>query len=298
MKSIFLSVVIISALVISGLGGTLATWSDAETSIDNTISTGSVDLLVWDEDNKAYADDLPWGTGVGAKVNIVDMIPCSWYGPYPVTLKEFGQHPDPLPAWIHIKKLVCGNVLPKEGSGYADPSTGESYSGDMKPEPELVAEYGGKVNCVTVPGIGVSGDDCSMGTGVTMNINSDPSGPTAGRVYYTDLLGKYVCNEKYLFDLTPCTSQTIYLWFKLSQAREEDAGYDFIPDPPWDQETDLAGNNFGYDDDYYQNCLHWQKFNDWVSWVYMKDKATFDMEFSVSLLNHAGTIPPPPPPID
>ena len=46
MKSIFLSVVVICALVISGLGGTLAGWSDTEEAQDNVIVTGSLDLKV------------------------------------------------------------------------------------------------------------------------------------------------------------------------------------------------------------------------------------------------------------
>jgi len=39
MKSIVLSVVVISALLVGGIGGTLATWSDSETSEDNYIET-------------------------------------------------------------------------------------------------------------------------------------------------------------------------------------------------------------------------------------------------------------------
>ena len=289
MKSIFLSVVIVCALAISGIGGTLATWSDSEVSFDNTISTGSVDLLV------NGADDEPWGTGVPAVVSIVDMIPCTWYYGGAVELWDAGQHPGTSTAWIHIKKLVCENVLPKVGSGYRDPSTGKPYSNDLKPEPELVAEYGGKVNCVTVPGIGVTGDDCSMATGITLAITEGPSSPTDSPIIgMTNLLEKFVCNEMELFELTPCTPRTIYLWFKLEQKREEAYNLDLIPDPPGDLEPDIAGNNFlDSDPDYYEKYLYWQKFNDWVSWAYMKDKATFDMEFDISLLNHAGEIPDP-----
>jgi predicted ribosomally synthesized peptide with SipW-like signal peptide len=294
MKSIFLSVVIICALAISGIGGTLATWSDSETSPDNTIATGSVDLLV------NGADDLPYGTGVPTKVEIEDMIPCRFYGPFEVELWDAGQHPDETTsAWIHIKKLVCDNVTPVHKSGYPDiyiPTTHPAYNdvyGDIKPEPELVAEYGGKVNCVTVPGIGTLGDDCSMATGITCAITEGPDGPDDGQLY-SNVLDKFVCNELYLFELTPCTPRMIYLWFKLEQKREEAYGLDLIPDPPFDTEVDIADNNFGWDDpDYYEKCYYWQKFNDWVSWAYMKDKATFDMEFDISLLNHAGEIPPP-----
>ncbi len=262
MKSIFLTVVVICALTIAGLGGVLATWSDSETSLGNTIDTGSVDLRV------NGADDEPWGTGVPTKVAIDCMIPCKMYGPFEVTLWNAGICEFPSSAYLHIKDVCCGNALPKEGSGYACPETG-----DLKPEPELVAEFGGKVNCVEVPGIGRTGDDCSMASHVRMwvvdgdptyvPVNDDPNPLVM-------LEGKMIgleCEEYYLFDLEPCNERVIYLWFHLQQDSEEDYGFDFIPDP----------GDPGY------NELYWKKFNDWPSWAMMRDKAQFSMEFDLYL---------------
>ena len=289
-----LAVVVIAALSLAGAGGVFATWSDSEVSFNNTIETGSVDLKV------NGADDLPWGTGVPAKVTIECMVPQKYYGPYEVELWNAGQCQFPSHAYIHVKDMVCSNAEPKintypEGgslcwyeiygpdatTGYPDPSVGQTYSGDLKPEPELVAEYGGKVNCVYVDGVGVDGDDCSMGTGITMTItnSTDPTdvlvNPKGTRL--TDLLGKWECKELYLFDLMPCQPRTIYLWFSLEQDSEDDFPFldDLIVHP--DVMTGLTT------EEYNAALLHWQKFNDWPSWRYMKDRVMFDMEFDLWL---------------
>jgi predicted ribosomally synthesized peptide with SipW-like signal peptide len=235
MKSIFLSVVIICALAISGIGGTLATWSDSEVSFDNYVSTGSLDLKVNGEDDIGpHPDRAMWGNGVPAKVELYDMIPCKWYGPFEVELWNAGQYEDNentfAHAFIHLKNIVCSNVLPKvdangDTTGYPDPSTNQPWSGDLKPEPELVAEYGGKVDCIYVPGVGVEGDDCSVGTHVEMVITTTDVDPTTNDFddilvnpdgyVMRDKLGKWECKEIWLFDLVPCNARTIYLWFHL-----------------------------------------------------------------------------------
>jgi predicted ribosomally synthesized peptide with SipW-like signal peptide len=251
MKSIFLSVVIICALAIAGMGGTLATWSDSETSMDNYIETGSVDLMVNE------TDDLPWGTGVPQKVFIECMVPCKWYGPYYVDLWNAGQCETASEAYIHIKNAFCSNIPAKAGSGYECPETGI-----VSPEPELVAQYGGKVNCTEVPGIGRTGDDCSMRSHIEMIIVDD-----AGNIIVEDKMINLICQEIYLFDLVPCEPRTIELWFHLQQESEEYYGLDLIPDE----------GDAGYDP------MHWAKFNDWPSWALMKDKIQFNMEFDLVL---------------
>jgi predicted ribosomally synthesized peptide with SipW-like signal peptide len=303
-RNVILAVVVIAALSLAGAGGVFATWSDSEVSFNNTIETGSVDLKV------NGADDLPYGTGVPVKVNVTCMIPLKYYGPYEIELWNAGQCNFSSHAYIHVKSLNCSNALPKVNTydpndpnsggslcwyenygqdattGYPDPSTGQSYSGDLKPEPELVAEYGGKVDCVYVPGVGVDGDDCSMGSGVRMIITNstdvndvlvNPQG-----VSMQDELDKWVCNEIWLFDLMPCQPRTIYLWFYMTQDSEEDFGYNFFKTP---QELGLdPGSEVGK-----QAQLRHDKFNDWPSWRYMKDKVTLDIEFDLWLEDTPGS---------
>jgi len=297
-KNIILAVVVIAALSLAGAGGVFATWSDSEVSFNNTVETGSVDLKV------NGADDAPWGQGVPAVVEIECMIPDKFYGPYPIELWNAGQCTFPSHAYIHLKNFVCSNAEPKvnpfpdggsafwpagESTGYPDPSTGLPYSGDLKPEPELVAEYGGKVDCTMVPGVGVDGDDCSMGSGLTMRITNstdvndvlvNPQG-----IRMIDVFSKWECNEIWLFDLMPCQPRTIYLWFYLDQESEDD----FFPEGGFflhPEEMGMEPGDPGYD----AALLHWKKFDDWVSWRYMKDMITFDIEFDLWLEDSPGGI--------
>jgi predicted ribosomally synthesized peptide with SipW-like signal peptide len=64
-----ISLLLLGSLALAGIGGTMATWSDSETSEGNYIETGSVDLLVakcdadWANPG-AFKDDLPYGVGL------------------------------------------------------------------------------------------------------------------------------------------------------------------------------------------------------------------------------------------
>jgi predicted ribosomally synthesized peptide with SipW-like signal peptide len=318
-KSIFLAVVVVVALVIAGTSGVFATWSDSEVSEGNMIETGSVDLKVNGADDQRVLDDgtVLWGDGVPAKVTVECMIPDKFYGPYEVELWNAGQCIFPSHAFIHLKNFVCSNAEPKinpydpadpdsggslcwynnygpdASTGYPDPSTNQPYSGDLKPEPELVAEYGGKVDCTMVPGVGVDGDDCSMGAGLTMRITNSPNlddilvNPDG--VVMIDVFEKWECQEIWLFDLEPCQPRTIYFWFYLDQQSEREFGYNFFPhpnefDPPLTPGTP----------EYEAALLHWEKFDDWPSWRYMKDMITFDIEFDLWLEDSPGGIVNPP----
>jgi predicted ribosomally synthesized peptide with SipW-like signal peptide len=268
MKSVFLSVVVVCALAIAGIGGTFATWSDSETSMGNEIITGSVDLRVNGADDVGPTlDDPKWGEGVPTKVKIDCMVPCKVYGPYEVELWNAGVCDTASRAFIHFKDMCCGNAPPKEGSGYMSPD------GAMKPEPELVAEYGGKVNCLYVPGIGVLGDNCSMMSSVEVMVTNDRAGEDV--LIGPTLLVDIECEEIYLFDLMPCNARTIYLWFHLYQPSEEDYGFDYFADP----------GDTGYDE------LEWKKFNDWPSWALMRDKVVFSIEFDLWLEDDTGFAP-------
>jgi len=260
MKNPFLAVVIICALSISALGGTFATWSDSETSMDNRITTGSVDLKVND------ADDADWGAGVPTKVTIDCMVPSKWYGPFPVDLWNAGECEYASRAYIHFKDMCCTNAPPKAGSGYACPETG-----DMKPEPELVAEFGGKVNCKTVDGIGEAvGDTCSMKSHIRVKVTDEAGNVLIRPIKMIDINSQ----EIYLFDMNPCEPRTINLWFKLDQPSEEDYGFDYFADP----------GDVGYD------RLEWLKFNDWPSWALMRDVLDFSIEFDLWLKDTTNAI--------
>jgi predicted ribosomally synthesized peptide with SipW-like signal peptide len=276
MKSIFLSVVIISALVISALGGTFATWSDSETLWHNQIKTGSLDLLLNGK------DDLPWGSGTAFEISLTDIIPAKWYYGGSAELWNVGQYDTEdgdAHAYIWVKNIACGNIAPNDG-GYPDPSSNNPWSGDLKPEPELVAEYEGKVNSHYVYGYDHAvGDDTSLKSHIKMAVtNTAAPGPyDAGIVYYEDFLYKYAEGEKYLFDLEPNEARTIHFWFYMVQLSEDVLGWDDIIVHPNDMTPVPTGTA------YQAALLHWKKFNDWPSWALMKDWIWFDAEFDLWL---------------
>jgi predicted ribosomally synthesized peptide with SipW-like signal peptide len=281
-KSIILAAVVVVALVIAGTGGVFATWSDSEVSENNFIVTGALDLKV------NGADDAPWGTGVPSKVFIDHMVPSVWYGPFEVELWNAGICDFASQTFIHFKDYDCFNVRPKVnpddpadgGSDYWPRGTTTGYvcpeTGDLKPEPELVAEFGGKVDCTWVDGVGGPlGDTCSMLAAVEIIVTDEAGNFIIGPA----ILGDLYCQEIYLFDLVPCEARTIYLWFHLYQFTEEDFGYNYFLHP--DQlGIDPATDPIAYD----AALMHWIKFNDWPSWAYMRDAVSFSMEFDVLLI--------------
>jgi predicted ribosomally synthesized peptide with SipW-like signal peptide len=282
-KSIILAVVVVVALALAGVGGVFATWSDSEVSANNTIMTGSLDLKV------NGADDAPWGTGVPSKVELECMVPEKLYGPFEVELWNAGQCTFPSAAFIHFKDYQCFNIEPKvnpypdggsrywpagETTGYVCPETG-----DLKPEPELVAEFGGKVDCTYVEGLGGPlGDTCSMLSAVEVTVTADPDGEVV--LIEPTIIGDLYCKEIYLFELWPCQPKTIYLWFSLYQFTEEDFGFNYFLSPEElgiDPEKDPEAYRVAY--------MHWAKFNDWPSYAYMKDAVRFSMEFDLLLMD-------------
>jgi predicted ribosomally synthesized peptide with SipW-like signal peptide len=97
---------ILAILVVMGLVlprvGTIATWSDSETSEGNYIETGSLDLKVRDQ------DDMPWGSGVGAVFDIPDGHTCTSYGQ---TVSLFNAGDADGVAYLKIKNLADADGL-------------------------------------------------------------------------------------------------------------------------------------------------------------------------------------------
>jgi hypothetical protein len=197
------------------------------------------------------------------------MIPCKWYGPFYVDLWNAGQCDFSSSAFIHFKNFWCWNADPKAGSGYPDP-----FTGDLKPEPELVAEYGGQVNCTWVDGVGVMGDDCTLAEHIEVMVMDE-----AGNILVMGKMADLECKEFYLFEMWPCDPREISLWFHLQQPSEEDMGYPDTFIHPDDMTPIPEG------EDYNIALMHWLKWNDWPSWALMKDVIYFEMEFDLWLID-------------
>ena len=195
MRNILLSLVMVAVLVAAGVGGTLASMSDTEMAIDNTFSTGSLDLLIWDSTDNAWDQDAPYGNGVSNEVNITDAIPDVEYWDI-ITVGNFGDGVCG-DLYLHIKNVSCSNVTSShEESRIVDDYGDESV--EYKPEPEMVEERGGFLDQVAITALGWEpGDDCCMightqvaiwyeGTWVLESIDTHDSAQD-GWMYFGDL---------------------------------------------------------------------------------------------------------------
>ena len=124
----------VGSLVLAGVGGTLATWSDSEVSEGNYIETGSVDLMVakcdadW-QNPGPFKDDTPYGVGLDPCFD-TSLAPGT-YTCYSLLWNAGCVDAD---AYLHIKV--------SDGNGLAGNTTmGIWYDGDGDPDtpPELVA---------------------------------------------------------------------------------------------------------------------------------------------------------------
>lgn len=213
MKSIFLSVVIICALAIAGIGGTFANMSDTEMVKDNAFSTGYIDLLV-EDDSGAFVNDDPWGIGADSTFNV------EWAEPGKihtdsVKVQNCGTIDTTL--YIHFKNFRCSNVDPIHACA------GICFDEGAKPEPEAVEEYGGYLDQIEILPGGIKGDDCTMDELLKV------------RVYYRGVLVLLRGNEWNRLSKLECN------WYELGLLEEcgvtrtvrIDVMYDNIKDPAW-----------------------------------------------------------------
>lgn len=241
MKSIFLAVVVICALAVAGIGGTLANFADTEMVEDSAFTTGYMDLLVWD--GASYKNDTRvTGEGTPSTINIMWADPGKVYTGY-MKVMNAGTVDGTL--YLHFKNFVCSNVEPE----HCDAANRTDYG--FRPEPEIVEEWGGYLDQEWVPGKGLTGDvNCELGDLVK------------ARVYYKGQLVQLRGHEWNLL------SNLESNWYELGTLDEcgvtrtvqIDLMYDNIRDPNWD-----GTPMFKY---HFTNA-------------YMADKITFDVNFGL-----------------
>ncbi len=139
-KSLLVALVVVGSLALAGVGGTFATWSDSETSYNNTIGTGSVDLLVakcdagWANPG-AFKDDQWWGEGLEACFN-ASLAPGANYTCYSL-LWNAGDI-DAV-ASLRIRNVSGGDTLA------SDTTMAIYYDGDGNPATTLVLVASGTI---------------------------------------------------------------------------------------------------------------------------------------------------------
>ena len=189
MRNVFLSVVVVCALVIAGIGGTLAGLSDTESSVGNYMAMGSLDLEISPGDGTWYDDD-DGDIGV-AMVQSGLHWPCQWTEPAPFYLHSKSEPDGKVAnAYVSIKEFVCSDIAGTK-IGHKDGTT----------EPEDVELSGGYLaNQQLCPW---EAKACAMSHLVEVNIYWDKNGDgilqpkrelMAGPVLLSDLWSP-VCEE-------------------------------------------------------------------------------------------------------
>jgi hypothetical protein len=140
MKNVLLAMGVIAALVGGLLGGVFADFSDSEEEMGDVLQAGSLDLLVNGENDP---DILPF--------SMRGMIPDKSYH-----VEKTIQNVGTIDGWlyIHIKNLLCTETNDKDLNG-----DGQITVPEDNPEPENVAQWGGKHGQEQVPGLG---ERCDM----------------------------------------------------------------------------------------------------------------------------------------
>jgi len=292
--------VVIGALVVAGIGGTFADFSDIEISEDNYFGTGALDLVVSNYAGTEYPDDVP------KFFMVQDAWPSCDKSVF-LDLHNYGQgfQVDPY-CYIHLKNLECGWIVPKSVYAWLDadgtkvivvdpPAAGTQGTGYPRPvtEPEYVAEMGGVAGelangtAVTVVGIGEYGETCEVARHVdfhievagpydhgavatskdvpdadwtTVDLSRFDLDPTDGVIKLNELL----CEEILLMQIPNCKMIWVHIWAHLQDFDEEAAYAEGLIDTTYFAET-------------YPEA----KWDHWPTNAYQKDYMEFDMAFEL-----------------
>jgi predicted ribosomally synthesized peptide with SipW-like signal peptide len=203
MRNVFLSLLVVGALAIAGIGGTLADFSDSEEEIGDTLQAGSMDLKV---DGKDDPHLLP--------ASIRGMVPEKSYH-----IQKTVSNDGTIDGWlyIHIKNVGCTETNDKDLNGDGVINLLDN------PEPENVAELGGKHGQEQVPGVGVR---CDMEKHIEVEIDYDGN-PVSLSSFDVNQDGKVTldeleCNQILIDQLEACGAEhTFRIGFILIDVPEE-----------------------------------------------------------------------------
>jgi predicted ribosomally synthesized peptide with SipW-like signal peptide len=275
MKNILLSVVVISTLLAAGIGGTFAHFSDTEEAFDNYLQTDEMDLKVstvtkvagqWVSGGEYDQPNIP------ALVTKDDyMEPCLDYS-FHFDLHNVSEAITGY-AYMHLKNPRCEDIPTKYG--------------DPKPEPEIVAEQGGMVGQVEVPGIGdipcflsrhievvsIEVQDMAGNTIATVDLTPYDTDPANNVVKMNEL----ICHNIPLCEIPACNSVVVLIDFHLQDIDEDDLIAEGLLTGPTPPAPGDGGWFDGTDPDMQKKC-----WDHWPSNALQKDKILFDILFSLS----------------
>jgi predicted ribosomally synthesized peptide with SipW-like signal peptide len=285
MKNVVLSIVVIAALAAAGIGGTFAHFSDTEESYDNYLQTDEMDLTVstvmksdgvWK--SLGEYDDEPYGSGVPALIKESGyMYPCRDYS-YHFDLHNISESTVGM-AYMHFKNLRTEDI--------------DSKDGDPKPEAEQVAESGGQLGQVQLPGIlpdyvdligaaacevvGIEIEEMDTTPVATVDLSGydDPSMGGNGDGIVT--LNELICHNIPLVEIPPCNSYVVLVRFHFFDIDEDTLIADGWITPPANPAPGDGGYFNGDDPDIADKC-----WDHWPTNAFQKDKLLFDILFSLA----------------
>ncbi len=262
MKNIFLTVVIICALAVAGVGGTLAGFSDTERSLENYFEVGNMDLKVTVGDSQTLYDD----PDVPAIVDAGLVWPCesqdfNWdVHNVSDNTTETGY------VYMRIKDITHYEVYTTKFPEFE------------RPEPEDVAENGGWLANKLTPAMGEWGQNSTLSDFIEILItyeqsiivgNNTPWGG-AGTVYLSDMIPD---------GWQPGDDPDTIKWIYLGELKGGEVGYGDIAlhISNWSEEM----WNARYDTNlaYFSDDL---PFNDWLTNLFQNDGANFTIEFGLT----------------
>jgi len=274
MRNVFLSVVVICALLVAAIGGTLAGFSDTEASMENMFEVGNMDLKVSKPWNGPEYND----PDVPAIAQAVLAWPCVSQD-FTFDLHNVGDNTQDSYAYMCFKNYLCYEVTDVENPATKHP--------DGRPEPEVVAEEGGELANVTTPALGAWGQNCTLADFVEVVLYYDMDGNGLitdegdlvlgnplwggeGTVYLSELWSGVAdeCLWIPLDTLQGCEKRYGKIELHISNWSEDD----------WGEQTGQNLNDRflnGADDAY-------NPFNDWPTNVFMSDGVKFEMCFGLT----------------
>jgi predicted ribosomally synthesized peptide with SipW-like signal peptide len=261
MRNVFLSVVVICALLVAAIGGTLAGFSDTERSTENYFEVGNMDLKVSVGEIEYDDPDVPAIVDAGL----------AW----PCESQDFGFDLHNVSdnttevgyAYMRIKDFECYEVFTAK---FPEPD---------RPEPEDVAENGGCLANKEIEGLGPWGQNCTLADFVEIMLtyegeiilgNNTPWGGE-GTVYLSDMVPEGWDPETgdpddilwiYLGEIPGCHTTYGDIALHISNWSEEE----------WNERFDTDLNYFNDD----------LPFNDWLTNLFQNDGVEFTIEFALT----------------
>jgi len=246
MKKVFLSIIVIAALVIAGIGGAFASYVDTEMEMGDTLQAGSIDLEVKLDGGQFGFNNDPDLEAFSK----VELSPDATSFHAIKLVRNVGTLPGHL--YIHFMNLTSEEDDDKAWQG-----------GYHHPEPEYVAEMGGQVGTKIVPGFGVSSDyepyvEVALKfDGKDVDLTAYDTNPKDGMVTLDEL----DCHQIYLGLVPSCGITEVPVEFRFHFVNRTDGTY-----------YDSAG------DEVYNP--EW-KFIHWPTNLYMGDKVKFDIMYEL-----------------